>query len=147
MRIEETKVREMSTNEGDACSDAGEEGALTDGRSTGELHTTECTRQHSLVVAEVMHMSRISLCAQQQIAWAAEERTECAPMLHIMHINGRRRRSASVVQPRPTRPHARRRKVNRAPRQSRNSTYAHCTHDSSRTRTCAASCSARRARA
>ena len=77
----------MPTNEGDASSDASEEGTLTDSSSACELHTAQGARQDSLVVAEVGDVGRISLRAQQQVARAAQQCTKSAPLLLVVHVN------------------------------------------------------------
>ena len=71
MRVEETVLRKVSTNEREASSDASKEGTLADGRSASKMHTTQRARQHCLIVAEIVHIGRISLFTEHHVAGAA----------------------------------------------------------------------------
>ena len=98
------KREKVPTDEGQARDDASEEGALADGIGARQLHAAQGTRQHSLVVAEVRDVSRVSTLAEHGVARLLQQRAERAPVLCVMHSYRRRRRHPSITQARSARP-------------------------------------------
>ena len=81
VRIEETVLVKVSSNEREASSDARKEGALAHSSSACEMDATERTRQHRLIIAQIRQVGRIRLRAQQGVAGAAQQSAQSAPLL------------------------------------------------------------------